>query len=466
MRTIGDTDGEMQSLAVTGASGFIGRALIAAAAARGLRVVALGRSANPPALPDGVTYRRFDPNDPTGPGDAFEGIDVVVHLAGESVAGRWTAAKKAAIAASRIEGTRNLVAALGRCRQAPRALICASGVGFYGNRGDVPCTEDAPPGDDFLAETCVGWEREARRAEALGIRVCLLRTGLALGDGGGALGALRTPFALGLGGPLGNGRQFVPWIHLDDLVALYLFAAETDAARGPLNAVAPDYATNARFTQAIGAALRRPALIPAPGFALRLVLGAFAQTLLDGQLAIPAEPLRLGFAWKHPNLERALQDVLAPSRQATIPHHFAARTQVPGTLNDAFAFFADAHNLERLTPPHLNFTIERVSGPMAAGATIDYRLRLHGIPMRWRTLIETWEPPHRFVDVQLHGPYALWRHEHRFEVRDRGVEITDDVDYVLPLMPLSTPALPIVRADVASIFAYRQTAIATLFTPS
>ena len=197
-------------------------------------------------------------------------------------------------------------------------LVSASAVGYYGDRGDEPLTEHSKPGDDFLAGVVSRWEAAAHEAEKLGIRTAMLRTGIVLGDGG-ALSKMKLPFQLGIGGPFGSGRQFVPWIDIEDLAALYRFALENVAISGPLNAVAPDYATSARFAQALGAALKRPALAPAPSFALRIVLGEFAETIVGGQLVIPALAQDAGFQWKYPRLESALLDVFGREGKSQSP---------------------------------------------------------------------------------------------------------------------------------------------------
>ena len=444
-------------VAVTGAGGFVGRTLVQHLLARGHSVIALGRRPIS-GFPPQVQERIFDPNDPLPNAAAFEGSDAVVHLAGESVAGRWTHDKKARIAGSRSDGTRAVVNSITLCSDGPRVLLCASASGYYGDRGDEPLTESSLPGNDFLANVCVQWERQAMRASGLGLRCAILRTGIALGNGG-ALEKLRTLFAWGAGGPLGGGRQFVPWIHVEDLARMYVWALERDHVRGPINAVTPDYATNARFSQAIGAAMRRPSLVPAPAPALRLVLGEFAGTLLGGQLIIPAAAADMGFEWAHPNLERALQSILDPHRQGSLPRTFLTRQRVPGNLETVFDFFSRAQNLELLTPPFLRFKVERLPATMQRGAIVDYQLRLRGLPVHWKTLIAEWDPPHRFVDVQLHGPYASWRHEHTLHEVDGGVEIVDSIQYVMPFLPFGGLAEPMVHRDVERIFAYRQGAI-------
>src|SRR5947209_79860 len=246
---------------VTGATGFVGQRL-------------LERLENPVVLsrdPDRamqalarfrVAAARWDPMLGPPPADVFNGIDAVFHLAGEPIAGgRWTKARKQRICDSRVIGTKHLVDGLAKLDRRPPVLVSSSAVGYYGSRGDELLTESSAAGDDFLADVCVAWEKAANEAERLGMRVVLNRTGVVLGRGG-ALEKMLKPFKLGIGGRLGNGRQWMPWIHLDDLVGLLLFAAERDAIRGPMNAVAPAPVTNREFTKALARAVHRPAILP------------------------------------------------------------------------------------------------------------------------------------------------------------------------------------------------------------
>ncbi|HET9095555.1 MAG TPA: TIGR01777 family oxidoreductase, partial [Candidatus Baltobacteraceae bacterium] len=357
-----------------------------------------------------------------------------------------------------------LVSALAGMRQKPKVLVAASAVGYYGDRDDEVLDETAAPGSGFLSKVCIEWEASAARAMAFGMRVVMLRTGVVIGRGGGALAKMMGPFRFGAGGPLGSGRQFVPWIHLDDIAHMYVFAIENEALSGPVNAVTPDYATSSRVAQAIGAAMRRPSLAPAPALALRAVLGEFAQTVLGSQLVMPRLMQRAAFRWRYPRLEEALQEIIDPSRPCTLLERYSCRQFVNAPHEQVFAFFADARNLEALTPPSLRFSIRSAPSQMREGSVIDYRLRLHGIPFGWKTLISRWKPLSAFTDVQLHGPYALWEHLHTFQPVDGGVEIGDDVIYALPFAPLSRIAAGFVRGDLERIFAHRRQIIAQRFT--
>jgi uncharacterized protein (TIGR01777 family) len=298
-------------VAVTGATGRIGTGLVRALQERGDDVTVLTRSpARARAALPGTTAVEWDPAAGPAPAEALAGRDGVVHLAGEDVAQRWTDDAKRRIRESRELGTRNLVAGIAAADPRPRVLVSASAVGYYGPRGDEPVDESTPPGDDFLAQVCVAWEREAERAEELGVRVARLRTGVVLDREGGALSKMLPFFRLGIGGPVAGGRQYLPWIHRDDLVALQLAALDGDAWTGPVNATAPEPVTNREFSRALGRALRRPAVAPVPGFAVRLLYGDMAEIVTGGQRAIPRRAQQLGFGYRHAHLGEALAAAL------------------------------------------------------------------------------------------------------------------------------------------------------------
>ncbi len=281
------------TITLTGASGFIGRAL----AAR------LGAAGN--------TVQSFSLRHASQP---LRVSDAVVHLAGEPIAQRWTADARRRIRESRIDATRRLIADLSILPSLPRVFVCSSAVGYYGSRGDEILTESSPPGTGFLADLCVEWEREADAARALGMRVVKLRTTMVLGMGGGALAGMLPAFRLGVGGRLGSGRQWVSWIHLDDLLDLIEFALAEPGVSGPLNASAPNPVTNRDFTDALARALHRPAFLPAPAFALRTAFGAMASVLLSSQRAVPRAALDAGFEFRHPEIGPALQGLVRSNK--------------------------------------------------------------------------------------------------------------------------------------------------------
>ncbi len=296
-------------IGITGATGLIGRALGSLALAHGHDVVAFTRDPARAQLPWAKEVRPVDAGAPL-PIDAT-GLDVLVHLAGESVLGWWTEARKQRIRDSRVDFTQRVARCLAAASPRPAALLCGSALGYYGDRGDEWLRESSPPGQGFLAEVCAGWEAAARRAEQLGIRVVLLRTGMVLAAEGGAFPLMRNAFSAFAGGRLGNGSQWVPWIHLQDEVRMILWAAEQPNLSGPLNLVAPGAVTNADFTRTLAGVLHRPAVLHVPAFALKGLLGEMAGMLLGGQHATPDAALAYGFQFDYPSLKEAVEALAA-----------------------------------------------------------------------------------------------------------------------------------------------------------
>ena len=294
-------------IAITGASGLIGRRLMKKLGAAGHSLHVLSRHAGT-NLPPGVKISVWDASRGEPPAGALE-CDAVVHLAGEPVAQRWNGGVKQAIRESRVTGTRNLVQALSKQAAKPTVLVCASAVGYYGSRGDDVLTESAGPGSGYLAEVCVAWEKEAQAAEALGIRVVRVRTGIVLDAKGGALQRMLPPFKLGVGGKLGDGRNWMPWIHLEDLAGIFEFALSAPLA-GAVNGAAPNPVRNSEFTRSLAAAVHRPALFPVPKLALKVMYGEMAEVVFASQRALPQAAESAGFRFKFPQLDAALADVL------------------------------------------------------------------------------------------------------------------------------------------------------------
>lgn len=295
------------NVTVTGATGFLGQHLLARLLEKGHTVRVLGRK-RPRSLPETVGFSKWDA-DGEPPPESLEGADAVIHLAGEPVAQRWTADVKRRIRNSRVAGTRHLVSALGKLSRRPEVLISGSAIGLYGSRGDEILTEAAAPGSDFLARVVVDWEASASEAEELGIRVVLLRTGVVLGHGG-ALEKMLPPFRFGIGGRIGDGRQWMSWIHIEDEIRLILCAMERREVRGPLNASATNPVTNAEFTRELASVLHRPAVFPVPTIALKILFGEMAGVLLASQRMLPKAAQELGFEFKYPGLRSALGQIL------------------------------------------------------------------------------------------------------------------------------------------------------------
>jgi uncharacterized protein len=300
-------------ITITGATGLIGRRLVRDLLARGDEVTVLSR--NPgrarETLGRAVEALPWDPSAEPAPADALAGRDGVVHLAGENLAQRWDDETLRRIRESREQGTRHLVDGIRAADPPPAVLVSMSGVGYYGDRGADEIDEDTPPGDDFLANVCVAWEREAEAAAELGVRVVCTRNGVVLDKNEGALAKMLPPFRLGAGGPVAGGRQYLSWIHPEDITGMIRRALDDDRWTGAFNATSPQPVTNAEFSKALGRVLHRPAVVPVPGFAIRLLYGDMAQLVTEGQRAIPRRAVELGYEHRHPDLDQALRSALA-----------------------------------------------------------------------------------------------------------------------------------------------------------
>jgi uncharacterized protein (TIGR01777 family) len=300
---------------VTGATGLIGVKLVNSLQERGAQVTVLSRDpARAKAKLGDVEALGWEPLSEPAPAQALAGRDAVLHLAGEPVAQRWSTKAKRAIRESRMRGTRNLIDGLTLVQgeQRPQTLISSSAIGYYGAHGEEPLDEDAPPGQDFLAEVCVEWEAAAATGAAqLGMRAVQLRTGVVLDRSGGALGKMLPAFRLGVGGPVAGGAQYMSWIHAEDVVGMMLAALEDERWSGPFNATAPEPVSNYDFSKALGRVLKRPSLLPVPGLALRALYGEMAEIVTSGARVLPAKSLVLGYEFAYPQLEAALRSAIA-----------------------------------------------------------------------------------------------------------------------------------------------------------
>jgi uncharacterized protein len=293
-------------ITLTGASGFIGRRLIERLLVEGHEVHALGRK-RPCAH---VGFSEWDAESEHVPPEALDASDGIVHLAGEPVAQRWNRDVKSRIRNSRVVSTHGLVKELSRRASRPRVFVSASAIGYYGDRADELLEESSKPGKGFLPDVCLQWEREARAAQQLGLRVVMTRIGIVLGKEGGALKQMLPPFRLGVGGPIASGRQWMSWIHADDLVESILFCLRNDAVSGAVNATSPNPVRNSEFAKCLGEVLRRPAIIHTPVFALKMMLGEAAEVVLASQRVLPTVLQRAGFEWRHPEIGGALRHAI------------------------------------------------------------------------------------------------------------------------------------------------------------
>jgi len=448
---------------VTGATGFVGTPLVRALVSAGHAVTALTRDVARAArrLPARCQVRQWDAAGTLDP-NALEGAAAVIHLAGEGIAdARWTSARKRAIYDSRVHSSVALVRALGQVEASrrPGVLVSASAIGWYGDRGDSELDEHSAAGEGFLADVCRDWEQAVVQAQPLDVRTVAVRIGVVLGKEGGVLKTLLPVFRLGLGGRVGRGDQWMSWIHVQDLVRLLRFVVEDPRAVGPINAVALEPVTNAAFTAELAHTLHRPALLPVPTLVLRVALGEMSTILLASQRVQPRTAQELGFAFEFPTLRGALDDLCAdPS------HELVAEQRFSRPPDQVFRFFADPANLEKLTPTFLHFRVLGATTPeLREGTLIDYALRLHGIPVRWQSRIEAWNPDRVFVDRQTRGPYSLWHHTHEFEAVEGGTVVRDRVRYQLPFGALGELLAGwLVQRDLQAIFDYRRARMAQL----
>jgi uncharacterized protein (TIGR01777 family) len=295
---------------LSGATGYVGSQLVPALVARGDHVTVLSRDASRAADRLGVEAVTWDPSAGPAPAAALEARDVVVHLAGEAVSQRWNDEVRRRIRDSREIGTNRLVEGLAAASERPSRLVCASACAFYGPHGTEVVDESSPAGRDWLADVCVRWERAADAAAELGMNVVKVRTGITLDAGYGVLASMLLPFKLGVGGPLAGGRQYVPWIHRDDLIGMYLRLIDAHDFGGPINASAPAPVTNKEFSRALGRALHRPAIVPVPGLAAKLMVGEVAKYAITGVRMVPGRAAELGYEFQFPGIDRALTDVL------------------------------------------------------------------------------------------------------------------------------------------------------------
>lgn len=454
----------MAHILILGASGLIGQRLAQALVMRGDKVSVVSRAATQAQLAFPCQVILWEEQGRLLPDHALDEVDVVVNLAGESIAeGRWTADKKQRLLDSRLTPSQAMVQAILRTSKKPKAVIQASAIGYYAGGGDTELGEDSPSGTHFAGQLCQKWEQATAKLLDHDVRVAHIRIGVVLAHAGGALAKLAPLYQRGLGAVLGHGRQWFSWIHIEDIVRLFLFAIDNPRVQGSINGSAPNPCRLLDLHRLLKGRATGPDL-KIPALALRAALGEASELLLDSVRVMPQRALELGFQFRFPEIESALSDLYggpALLRSAWFCHD----QWLPAPLAEVARFFADASNLEKLTPPWLNFSIVSMSTPEVMQNTkIHYRLKIHGLPLAWTTEISTWDPPHRFVDEQVQGPFALWHHTHSFTALGTGTLMRDLVRYRPPLGKLGALAGGwLVDLDVKRIFKYRQKVISRLF---
>lgn len=445
---------------LTGATGLIGQKLGQELVRQGHTVVAVTRHRDKAELELSYPARIVEGDLTTAPlaDPELDGVEAVIHLLGEGVAdARWSEERKQKIMQSRRQGTQYLWQSfMGR---PPRVLVSASAIGYYGDRGDKSLDEGSAKGQGFLSDVCDEWERAAQfptGEEFTLTRRISLRIGMVLAADGGALARLIPIYQTGAGGVIGSGRAWMSWIHIEDLVRMFVWALVDPQANGIINATSPHPVTNREFTKSLVKALESFQGPPVPRLALKLLYGEMSEVVLASQKVISSKAQSAGFEFRYAGIQDALNDLCQFHRGG---HQVLFQEQyLPFRKEDVFPFFSAAENLEKITPPLLNFSVLAKSTPeIQEGTLIDYRLKIRGVPARWRTLIADWDPPREFVDTQLKGPYRTWHHRHQFEDLGAGVLMRDRVRYRLPLGTLGTLlAGSFVRGDVEKIFAFRR----------
>lgn len=458
-------DGHMTYL-LTGATGFLGQNLCNHLIEKNAKIRLLSR--NPRRSLDNFPYdAEFVSWDHTKSNLNANDItcDAVIHLAGENIADkRWSKSQKKKLWDSRIQSTKALVEMILRLPQKPKVFVCASAIGFYGDRWQEEVDETSARGDGFLAELCEAWEEACRPLKEAGIRVIHLRTGIVLGLNQGALKTLATLCDLGLLGNIADGKQWMSWIHIDDWVRAVMFCVENQAIEGPVNIVAPKPIEHKHFMQILASNMNRSLFFPVPKLAAKIAFGEMASLFLDSQKVNPNKLLSHGFEFRFKHLDEALKNIF-PNQGSE--HILERKLFIPKKVNEVFPFFSDPYNLEQITPPFLNFKVlESTDKTVKRGTKISYLLKLHGLPIKWKTDIEDCVEPSHFIDNQLKGPYKKWHHTHTFTPFAHGTLMHDRVLYKLPFSWLGRlVAYVYVNRDVNKIFDFRTKVLKQKFYP-
>ena len=454
---------------ITGATGLVGSKLIETLYRKGyddIHVLTRNPQKAEENSPFPIKAFEWNPSQQTINKEAFSKVDAVIHLAGESVAeGRWTQAKKERILNSRVNGTKLVVDTIKTLPNSPKKLISASAIGIYGNRNSEQLDAKSSLGDDYLADVCKKWEDLALNHDIDSMKSQCIRIGIVLSNKGGALKKMLPPFKAGVAGNLGNGKQYMSWIHIDDLVNQFIFLLENDGKSKIYNGVSPRPIMNKDFTKILGKQIKRPTLFPVPSFMLKLIFGEMSDILLNSQNVLPQNFIDEGFKFQYDTLGYAFAKILKHDLKG---EDVLQKYQViKKNLNEVFDFFSDEKNLEKITPPYLNFKVLKKSTPqIEPGTLIDYKLKLHGIPIKWQSKISSFDKGISFVDEQVRGPYSKWHHTHDFITLKSGdTLISDRVIYKAPLGVVGRVfSGPFIKKDLKNIFNYRKKVIGQFFS--
>lgn len=453
---------------LTGATGLIGKKLGIALVKAGHEIVVVSRDSERARrdLPFPCRVLKGDLEREPLQSMELDRVDAVIHLAGENIAAnRWSEKVKSRILSSRQRTSENLLLSFElRKNNIPKIFVSASAIGVYGDRQGEELQEQSTAGEGFLADVCKKWEEPFRVIQKdnkwKSTRMVQMRIGVVLSETGGALEKMLPLFKKNLGGVLSDGAQWMSWIHIEDAVRAIQECLQNEKLSGPVNLVAPQPVTNRDFSRLLAQGLEKGLGPSVPALALKTTLGEMATMILASQRVMPTKLHECGFHFKFQDLASAFSDLLKNHQDGD--NLFVAEQFIPLARQRLFPFFAEAKNLERITPSTLSFQIEKMSTPhITEGTLIDYRLKIRGVPVRWRTLIQDWKPDHQFVDTQLKGPYSKWHHTHLFEDLAGGTLMTDVVRYRLPLGILGqVVAGGFVLNDVNKIFDFRREFVA------
>lgn len=446
---------------ITGATGAVGNYVGRQLVSQGHSVVVVSRSAKKAKMylefPADIIEKDLVATELSA--EDFNQVEAIIHLMGETVDGRWNNQKKQDIFNSRILSSQNLIKNL---PATVKTIISASAQGIYGDSGDIELSDLKPhtvAKDDFLADVCEKWEAPFK---PLNQRTVQLRIGIVLDPQSGALKKMIPLFQKGLGGALGSGKQYMSWIAIEDLSNIITTAVTNSEYVGAINCSAPENVTNDQFTNQLCKALGIFKSAPVPGFALNIAIGEMAKVVLASIRMRPDKLIKYKYNFKYTKLESYFESCLQEFKNGH--NYLFVKQYLANDIESVFRFFAEAKNLEKITPELLHFKIDKMSTPeIEKNTLIDYKLKIHGVPTNWKTHIVEWNPPHRFIDTQIKGPYKLWHHTHDFEKLGPGTLMTDKVRYKLPLGFLGNLAgQTFVQKDVESIFKYRREVVSDL----
>ncbi len=452
---------------ITGATGLIGKALGRSLVQKGHQIVVVSRNGKKAKLeiPFPCEIIETDLNASKLSSEKLQGVEAVFHLAGENVGeGTWSEKRKKEILNSRTETTKNLLESFLQVSSL-KVFISAGAIGYYGDRKDEELTEESVRGTGFLSDVCFEWENVSREFEENAyknkVRFVRARTGVVFSSFGGAFLKMLLPFQMGVGSPLGDGKQWLSWIHLQDLVSVFHELLNNSQIKGAVNVVAPEPVQNLEFSKKLAKLVGAWSAPSVPKFVLKTALGEMAEIVLASQKVFTQKiPNHL---FQFPSLDLALKDLCQYAAEGDQVFYAEQFLDVP--RDKVFQFFAEAQNLEKITPDLLNFKIQSMSTKeIQENTEIVYRLKVHGLPISWKTLITNWQPPEKFVDTQLSGPYTKWHHTHSFISLGNGTLMTDLVRYRLPVGKLGQIfGGSFVKGDVEKIFSFRRAEVEKFF---